>query len=186
MKATHTHTISIDPDTSTPGVALFLKGALRQAFAHSVDQTCEQVTHWLENGHDTWGSVLMVVECPQTYGGRASGNADANDLINLARVVGRFEEVAFRSAKIRRQDVDVLVVTPSQWKGQTPKHICTQRAWDALTPAERNEHLLEITPQARASLLKGNGIKSGKSCDVMDAVALGLRALGRTPGRTLT
>lgn len=165
--------IAIDPDTKTPGVAFFMDGHLTEAFA-----TSESVDRVFTHLHmaKVLRNHLMVIECPQTYGGRAAGSSDANDLITLARLVGRFEQMAIETC------CAVRVVTPHEWKGNVPKHITVQRAWDELTDYERS--VVKITDGARAKLIAGDGLKSGAGCDTMDAVALGLRALGRT-GRRL-
>lgn len=163
--------VAIDPDTKTPGVAVFLDGVLSGAYAGA--SSFDEVQFLMEF---TSKPCRMFVECPQTYGGRAAGSSDANVLIRLARVVGRFEQMALA------HDVDVRVVTPHEWKGNVPKHICIQRAWDALSASERD--FVQISNAARAKLEAGEGLKSGTAADAMDAVALGLRALGRT-GRRL-
>lgn len=159
--------VAIDPDTKTPGVAFFMGGLLLDAYADA--QAFDRLEQLYAMEH---GFIELFIECPQTYGGRAAGNSDANDLIKLARVVGRFEQIA--SGHLGK----VTVVTPRAWKGQTPKHICIQRAWDELNEIER--HRVLLSPQAFKRLQDGRGLESGAGCDAMDAVALGLRALQRT------
>lgn len=166
--------LAIDPDTKTPGVALFRDGMLLNAYAEeaafdTVHFHLQCVGHSPERQH-------LVIECPQTYGGRAAGSSDANVLIRLARIVGRFEQMAFENG------AQVHVVSPSEWKGNVPKHICIQRAWDELNEHERAS--VKIKNAARAKLDAGEGLKSGLAADALDAVALGLRALGRT-GRAM-
>lgn len=167
------YTISIDPDTKTPGVAVFFNSVLSDAHARA--EVFDEVQHVFSS--NMWsGTKRLVIECPQTYGGRAAGSSDANVLIRLARVVGRFEQMALAHG------AEVRVVTPHEWKGNVPKRICIQRAWDALSTSERN--CVQISNAARAKLEAGEGLKSGTAADALDAVALGLRALGRT-GRRL-
>lgn len=165
---------AVDPDTAGPGVAFFEDGVLVQGVAAPDVYTA--VWRWMYDAGGVADPHRLVIECPQTYDGRAAGGSDANVLIELARIVGRFEQMAILSGWA------VTVVTPFQWKGNVPKAITVQRAWDALTLDERAR--CELTPQARKKLIAGDGLKSGSSCDVMDAVGLGLRALGRT-GRPL-
>lgn len=160
--------VAVDPDTKTPGLAAFdAEGLLFYAGASedSLDLVCD-----LFDVHD---HGLLVIEVPQTYGGRAAGGADANVLIQLARVVGRFEQCALsRGGRVR-------AVSPRVWKGNAPKHITIQRAWDVLNGTEKTHVAKRLTTQAHRKLLAGEGLKSGPSCDLMDAVALGLWYLNR-------
>lgn len=166
--------VAIDPDTKTPGVAIFRDGVLTGAYADA------DAFELVQDGFERVGvgpeRQCLVIECPQTYGGRAAGSSDANVLIALARIVGRFEQMALQVG------AEVLVVSPREWKGNVPKEITIQRAWDALSKFERSS--VRIKNAARAKLEAGEGLKSGLAADAMDAVALGLRAVGRT-GRAL-
>lgn len=69
----------------------------------------------------------LVVEFPRVYpGGRGKG--DPNDLLQLAAVVGALA-LEFRGAL-------VTIVRPSEWKGNTPKHVTENRVRRALSPEE--------------------------------------------------
>lgn len=164
--------IAIDPDTKTPGVAAFSDGVLSGAFADA--SAYDFVADYLRRAPFT-EPVVLVAECPQTYDGRAA-RGDPNDLIAVAVCVGRFVQLG-KTAGAR-----VLLVTPRAWKGTVRKDITIMRAWEELSATERK--VCDLTPQARRTLDSGRGLTDGASCDAMDAVALGLRALGRT-GRAL-
>jgi len=167
--------IAVDPDCTAPGVAVFEGGVLSFAGAYTLDSALLTASVELRCAGTGNGNSL-VIECPQTYGGRAA-KGDANDLIRLARVVGQFEQAARTCAKVK-------VVTAQEWKGQTPKRVTSSRAWDALTLAERAA--VDLTTQARKKLDAGTGVDSGAACDTMDAVAIGLWALHRLPGKRAT
>ncbi len=68
----------------------------------------------------------VVIENPQIY---PNSPARPNDILTLARVVGRYEE--------RFQDAaSVTLVTPHQWKGSVKGDVMTKRIEAALTPHE--------------------------------------------------
>lgn len=74
---------------------------------------------------------LVIVEKPRVYRSRLQ-KGDPNDLINLAVLVGQF--VAY--AKMALTDYEL--VTPAEWKGQTPKKVNHYRILKALDKHERS------------------------------------------------
>lgn len=152
-------TLGIDPDMTTTGYAFIgAKGKLVKAGA---------IPPMLLLGHLKLARepFRVTIECPQTYGGRAA-KGDANDLITLARLVGRFEQAALTN----KQCSGVRVVVPSEWKGQVPKAIMCLRAWDALDKDEQAR--VEIATVARNKLNRGHGLGSGQASDALDAVGI--------------
>lgn len=105
---------------------------------------------------------LVLVEMPRVYPvSRQKG--DPNDLLALARVVGRLQENFLAHA------AEVRLVEPRTWKGTLAKEAMTQRIRGRLYPEE-----LAVVASARAGRLEHN---------VVDAVGLGLHALGRLAPR---
>ena len=98
---------------------------------------------------------LVVVELPQVYGQRRT---DAGDLVDLAVLVGRIEEV-LRGSR-------VIEVRPAAWKGQTPKDVVGRRVEGALSSMEWGR--LAPCPASRRH-------------NLLDAIGIGLWRLGRRP-----
>jgi hypothetical protein len=103
-----------------------------------------------------------VIELPQIYRG-ALMKGDPNDLVKVAVQVGRFAE---RLEETCRKDVEL--VKPATWKGQIPKDVHHRRA--------RARLLAEEVRVLERVLL---GVPAAKQHNVLDAVALGLYAVGR-------
>lgn len=100
---------------------------------------------------------LIVVELPCW---RKHSPADPNDLITLARKVGRIEERASECF------IPIELVTPSTWKGSVPKRIHNKRVLDALSAKE-----CEVVDAVKcAPSVKHN---------MIDAIGLGLWRVGR-------
>lgn len=98
----------------------------------------------------------MVVERPQTYRGRAA-RGDANDLLDVSLVVGALSVMS---------QCPLLLVRPSEWKGQTPKHATEARA-------------RKVVPLDRVDLTCGKTFAS----NVWDAVGIGLWYFRRQSNR---
>lgn len=132
--------VSIDPGLRGCGVAAWGNGELHdaryvpgeprgEALAEVVEATAFAVGTWLgalrrraeHAAHPGgavplgyapgWDRVQVIIECPQTYGGRAS-QGDANDLIGVSMVVGAI------GAHLGEP---WIAVRPAAWKGQVPK-----------------------------------------------------------------
>lgn len=100
--------------------------------------------------------AYVVVECPVIY--PHGGKADPNDLIKLARRVGRIEE------RYLFADVPVYLIAPAHWKGQTPKAVTRARA----------RSVLELPTLRRIDKYLKN-LGDSKGHNVYDAIGLGLR-----------
>lgn len=70
---------------------------------------------------------IVVIENPQIY---ANGKADPDDILKLARLVGRYEE-RFRKASL------IELVRPREWKGSIDGDIMCARIEAAMTPEEK-------------------------------------------------
>lgn len=92
-----------------------------------------------------------VIELPQSYRIEFQ-KGDQNDLINLAYKAGRIAE---------KHGGESMLMLPREWKGQRPKKVTKARAKEALSPFE-------------LSLIRS------EDDNLWDAVAIGLRVLGRT------
>ena len=93
-----------------------------------------------------------IIELPQSYQIQHQ-KGDQNDLIRLAWQAGKIDE--------RHGAVDATeLVLPREWKGQRPKKVTRNRAEQVLDPFE-------------LSLIKKD------DHNLWDAVAIGLRVLGR-------
>lgn len=135
--------LAIDPGAST-GWALFVYDALVE---------CGRGDPPRDGGRLSYGTV--VIECPRAY---PHGKVDPNDLIALARKVGRFETL-YPNAEI---------VYPSTWKGSLTKQQCHARFLQRLDQTE--------WAALDAGLV---GVPNSARHDVKDAVCLGLWKLGR-------
>lgn len=129
---------AIDPGIRT-GVAWFIDGKLVNV------QQCKD--------EPVAVSRLVVIECPEYQKGR---RCSPNDLITLARRVGRWEE------RVRIAGGKCVLVKPSEWKGSVPKRVHHARILARLEADERD--VLET---------------SSVGPDAMDAIGIGLWYLGR-------
>jgi len=97
----------------------------------------------------------MVIERPQVYQPNRS-KGDPNDLIGVAIIAGRWLQAV--------PAAHVSMPLPAEWKRQVPKSVDHGRALRVLSPVER-------------------AMLGGMDHNVMDAVSLGLWALGRKESR---
>lgn len=168
--------LSVDPGVRRCGCALWEGPELRAAALVDVDPRNKR--SWYHAVHDlsyairrwSWKrlpAVLhlvnrLVVEMPQTYGGRAE-RGDANDLIMLAYSVGQI---------VARSPADeMLLVHPREWKGSVPKS--TSKA-----EYERNGYVIELRARrelgAEVSRVDLPPTAWRTKLDVWDAVGIGL------------
>lgn len=144
--------IAIDPG-NVQGIAVFENNRLRAAFERTfIDLRVEAIM--LRSIAVAYTPKRVVVELPQVYPVR-KWKGDPNDLISVAVHVG----IVVSSFSQSCEHVDL--VKPRQWKGQTPKDVSSQRTLNKLTEDEKKN------------------IEKVKSSHVLDAIGLGLWALGR-------
>jgi hypothetical protein len=134
--------LAIDPGACT-GWAAFRHGALYGAGVMAPE----------DDDVAAWGTVmrmdLVVIENPRIY---PRQKANPNDILKLARCVGRYEERFGRSARAR-----VQLVEPHDWKGSIPKEIMTNRIESELTFAEQAV-LPELPKTKRHNMLDAVGL----------------------------
>lgn len=172
--------ITVDPGTDCCGVALWRNSSALQAAAlvrareyQPGAQGRQVMAHafaaWITSKAPAASIDRIVIEFPQTYGGRAA-RGDANDLIALGATIGALEQVA----RVVLGITNVDNVTPAQWKGGIPKpkrardfdeYVITQRVREHLQPDEWAH--VEWPKSVRLSW------------DVADAVGIGLKITKR-------
>lgn len=162
--------LAIDPSIVSVGPALFRDERLvacgritdphppsgRAARALSM---AERVVQWLCE-HTTSSEITLVVEWQQVYRATKS-KGDPNDLIGMGFVSGAI-------AGLLSTPVAVLEYTPAEWIGQLPK---STRHREAFTSPRGRLIMSRLSPAERALVPRYH--------DSVDAVGLGLHALGR-------
>lgn len=138
--------MAIDPGVKRSGFAFFVDGELKGA-GHVENESLMAIL----------AGDSLLLEMPRVYGGR-SARGDTNDLLDLSLMVGRFyqEGLNMRMA--------VRLVTPAQWKGQTPKEVMQRRTEKQLTHSE-------------LSLIAGCKLPKSRAHNMWDAIAMGLFVL---------
>lgn len=142
--------IAIDPGRTT-GWACFRLGKLQSADGEKFEDVI------IDPCLCTFGPDV-IIEKPQWR--PHEKKVDINDLINLAVMVGRFEQIYKSHGSL------VELVWPSTWKGSVPKNVHNQRVLACLTKDELSR--VPVRPRARTP---------DHNC--VDAIGLGLWKLGR-------
>jgi hypothetical protein len=145
-----THLLCVDPGKTT-GLAVFRDNALIQAFAGPSSEILKKPPP------SNVPLMTVVIENPRWTPMRG---VDPNDLLDLSRLVGRFEDYYTRAGHT------VFLVTPMQWKGSVKKSIHNRRVLELLTAHETM--LLPKRPRAK-----------DYDHNLVDAIGLGLWKLGR-------
>lgn len=172
--------LAVDPSINAPGVALFRDGVLHAAVALKptvglVDRAarCSAVAYEILDWYlgqvgggicagTTHASLTLAVEWPQVYtAGKSKG--DPNDLIGLAGVCSAVAAVC-RAPR-------VLSYLPGDWC-KLPK---VYKHGDAFVSI-RGERIMSRLSSAERALVP-------RSHDAVDAVGIGLHALGRLAPR---
>lgn len=108
----------------------------------------------------------LIIECPKL---RPKGEKNPNSILSVARNAGewagRFES---------RCAAPVRYVSPTDWKGSTPKDISNARTWAKLDPKEQG-----IVDAAFKAAPGRDGLAPSKRHNVLDALGLGLFGVGR-------
>lgn len=151
--------LAIDPGVKSLGWAAFAAGSLIRCGLHQADDVVDMI-RLLQGRWSGMKPELAVIEVPQVYQQRR-WKGDPNDLIDVALVAGAVAG-ALASAN------EVRFVRPREWKGQRPKEICNGLTMRTLTEGEREQVETDETPRS-------------KRHNVIDAVGLGLYAIGRRP-----
>ena len=172
--------LAIDPSVNSPGVALFDGDVLIAADRATAPKEWSKLgdgDRWLRVARSIvlWADTacaqrirIVVFERPQWYQ-RAKSKGDPNQLAGLAGVAGAVTGI------LGPHFPTVLSPTPAEWIGQLPKATRgsakkSPRAARILSRLGENE--LKLVPDQH---------------DALDAVGLGLWALGRlTPRRVLS
>jgi hypothetical protein len=162
-----TYLVSIDPGigkTNATGVAIWRDdGSMLSCFgvrpgAQRLEARVRGVvatTRMHIEGHIE-GSLPrdVVIEIPRIYLGKGKG--DLNDLIDLAVLAGGLSTLG----------TSAYFVTPSEWKGQTPKDVMAVRVRAKLTPQE-------------LALFNACDCPASLRHNVLDAIGIGLWKIGR-------
>ncbi len=128
--------ISIDPGLRGCGAALWSDtGELLSAEYLKGSDVLQSALAWkaMASTVKVWVAAFapdakcLAIELPRTYGGRAA-KGDANDLIQLAAVVGGI---------VTRLGLETVVYLPDHWKGQCPKSVTKERVDAKLSDAEK-------------------------------------------------
>lgn len=153
------YVLAVDPSLTCTGWARFNFGRL---VACGVNRTASdarfdvRIARAADVPRDTVWS-LFVIEWPQVYTyGKSKG--DPNDLLAVAAVAG--------AALARTTAHEVRTPRPAQWKGQVPKPIHNARVLARLDAVEQ-------------AMLARAGVPASLLNNVIDAIGLGLWALGR-------
>lgn len=152
--------LAVDPSLSCTGYALFDCGELRTCGVFKTtpaDPLRDRLGYAAGLLAEHTNLDLLVIEWPQIYA-RAKSKGDPNDLLMVAGVAA--------GILISVDAATVLMPTPHQWKGTTPKDIHNARVLKRLTARE-------------ASVLKTRCIPKTLENNAIDAIGLGLWALGR-------
>lgn len=170
--------LAIDPSIRRAGVALFREGVLVAVTTVKIagseapmGQRClnmgHEIVEWVA-GLDARPRVIAV-EWPQIYRATKSPG-DPNDLVGLAGVAMAVAGVLSIALAARHERLDVLSYTPAEWTGQLPKSTKSDG--------------VKFSPRAKriASHLTDDELQvwdTTRSHDAIDAVGIGLHALGR-------
>ena len=122
---------------------------------------CNRLSAWnegIEKMTALKGDVLAFIELPQVYNQR-HWKGDPNDLLAVALTVGALKFAVRKASAIE-------LVPPHKWKGNVPKAVMLKRIESKLDTEEK-EILSQIS------------VAKSKRHDVLDAIGIGLWALGR-------
>lgn len=167
--------LAVDPSLTSTGVALFRKGELRAARRIKRER---DGTRPGERAHamafDVWEWLCtvkadprcFVYEFPQIYTIDKS-DGDPNDLTPLAAIGGALGGMLGLVNMARNAALDIVTPKPAEWAGQLPK-TKTGDPW-ASPRGHRIKRALSVEELRRFQAQH----------DVLDAIGLGLWALGR-------
>lgn len=173
--------LAFDPGARHPAAALFRAGVLISAERITVDPSFHDLPpvdrsvrvagaaiRWaMARNAEPW---VLVCEHPQVYRA-AKSKGDPNDLVLLATINGALAGAL--SMAVAQRDVGLVILspTPAEWIGQTPKST-TGDPWASARGVRIRERLSADEVQTIVV-----------SHDAIDAVGIGLWALGRLTRR---
>lgn len=178
-----TDLLALDPSVRSPGAAIFRDDVLIFAGKVTIKGTTglwihegarwqyviERIVDWAKE-HDCIYPDMIVYERPQIYTASKS-KGDPNDLIALAAigagVVAHYQAVIWERYPQSTKRINVSTPTPAQWAGQIPK--ATKGSAKDSPRAQRIMSRLSPIELARVP----------NQHDALDAIGLGLHALGR-------
>jgi hypothetical protein len=160
--------LAVDPGLHCAGWSLFVDGRLHGAgFVKGPFDEKDPLYARVNSIADVLAETctpddldLFVIEVPQVYERKRSKQADPNDLIKLAVLVG---------AVLRNVTCKTLTPLPREWKGQVKKEVTENRMKRKLSPMELQTIELPSAPSEHNN--------------VWDAVGLGHWASRRSRGR---
>lgn len=167
--------LALDPSISSAGAALFRSGELisakriqRKRDGADIGQRClamaQDIAAW---AHDVRADPrCYAFEWPQIYTAVKS-EGDPNDLIGLAGVGSALAGILWASAAARNIVIELATPTPAEWAGQLPK----SKTGDPWASPRGARIASRLSPHERARVPAQH--------DILDAVAIGLWALGR-------
>lgn len=184
----HGDLLALDPGVTSPGVALFRHGVLIAAGRVKLPPDFANLSkgdRWLRIGHEIvqwWDKFrtdqlhvirTVVYECPQIYV-REKSKGDPNQLIGLAGV-GQSLAVMLYMLNLQhaQRPPELLTPLPAEWTGQLPK-MTKGDPWKSPRGA-----------RVAGRLQSGERAEVPSQHDAIDAVGLGLWALGRYSNRRI-
>ena len=181
--------LAIDPGMNSPGVALFVPSTPGQMLRHAARipapsnfKDLPDGARWLHVAHliAQWanekGRVKTVVfEKPQWYA-REKSKGDPNQLVGVAGVAANVTGILSVC-----ESLEVLSPTPAEWIGQVPKvcPVCKGKAKRKCKACEGSAWKTPRGVRIRSRLAPDEIALVPDQNDAIDAVGLGLFALGR-------
>jgi hypothetical protein len=128
--------IGIDPGVRASGVAIIARGELVRAWWQRDEaQTVAYVLRGMLRKE--LDDVRVAIEMPRTYGGRARGGADANDLIRLAHTVGYLHSYLENPPDEVSSAFEVTLCMPDEWRGgSVPSDVMWERCKRSFSASE--------------------------------------------------
>jgi hypothetical protein len=173
--------LAVDPSLVSVGAALFQDGALvacacvreeggaSEKVPERAQRVATSVARWLV----AVGARprTLVIEDVVVYPG-ARGNRNPNQLLGCARVGSALAGMLALGLSARDLDLQLLSYKPAEWTGQLPK----ARSVKDVFESPRARRIMERLSAEERPLVP-------RQHDVLDAVGLGLHALGRLAPR---
>ena len=168
--------LALDPGIVSPGAALFRNGKLVAAaqvkFAPTMSYNAAQRCIEAADAVMAWGRkvganpVAITFEWPQIYS-EGKGKGNPNQLTPMVGVNLSVATAYMIAAAMRKQAFDIKCYTPAEWIGQLPK---STRGRASSSP--RAARILSRLDDDERAVVPDQH-------DAIDAVGIGLHALGR-------